>query len=72
MYKKILIMSIAAMSLWLTGCDDYDKFTTDRSAVLQFSMDKVVFDTLITTCPSATKTPEVPTAPSASISTVRT
>lgn len=40
----------------LTSCDDYDKFTTDRSAVLQFSEDQVVFDTLITTCPSSTKT----------------
>ena len=56
MCKKVLIMSIAAMSLWLTGCDDYDSFTTDRSAVLQFSEEQVVFDTLITTTPSATKT----------------
>ena len=56
MYKKILILSIVAMSLWLTGCDDYDTFTTDRSAVLQFSTEQVVFDTLITTSPSATKT----------------
>lgn len=56
MYKKIMIMSIAAMSLWFMGCDDYDTFTTDRSATLQFSTDQVVFDTLITTRPSATKT----------------
>ena len=49
-------MSIAAASLWLTGCDDYDTFTTDRSATLQFSRDEVVFDTLITTVPSATQT----------------
>lgn len=56
MYKKILIMSIAAMSFWLMGCDDYDTFTTDRSATLQFSREQVVFDTLITTIPSATQT----------------
>ncbi len=40
----------------LTSCDDYDTFTTDRSAVLQFSKEKVEFDTLITTIPSSTQT----------------
>jgi len=56
MFKKFLIMTVAAMSLLFIGCDDYDTFTTDRSAVLQFSTEQVVFDTLITTIPSATKT----------------
>lgn len=44
------------MSLWLVACDDYDAFTTDRSATLQFSRSEVVFDTLITTVPSSTQT----------------
>ena len=39
-----------------TSCDKYDTFTTDRSATLQFSSTEVVFDTLITTIPSATQT----------------
>lgn len=56
MFKKFLIMTVAAMSILFIGCDDYDTFTTDRSAVLQFSTEQVVFDTLITTIPSATKT----------------
>ena len=44
------------MSTWLVACDDYDTFTTDRSATLQFSRSEVVFDTLITTVPSSTQT----------------
>ena len=49
-------MIMAAVSLVLAACDDYDTFTTDRSATLQFSNDTVLFDTLITTIPSSTKT----------------
>lgn len=55
MFKRLTIILIAAASV-LAACDDYDTFTTDRSAVLQFSTEQVVFDTLITTIPSATKT----------------
>ena len=40
----------------LSSCDDYDSFTTDRSTTLTFSTDSIVFDTLIATIPSATKT----------------
>ena len=40
----------------LVACDDYDTFTTDRSSVLTFSSDSIVFDTLIATVPSSTKT----------------
>lgn len=38
------------------ACDDYDSFTTDRSAMLIFNRDSIVFDTLITTVPSSTQT----------------
>ncbi|MCR4993838.1 MAG: hypothetical protein K6A32_00405 [Bacteroidales bacterium] len=48
------------VALWMcvcfTACDDYDSFTTDRSATLQFSSDTVRFDTLIATIPSSTRT----------------
>ena len=43
------------LSIFL-ACDDYDTFTTDRSATLRFSNDTVLFDTLLTTVPSSTKT----------------
>lgn len=56
MFKQLPIFILAAMSIWLTACDDYDSFTTDRSATLRFSVEKVEFDTLITTVPSSTKT----------------
>ena len=38
------------------ACDDVADFTTDRSAILQFSRSQVEFDTLITTIPSSTQT----------------
>lgn len=38
------------------SCDDYDSFTTDRSATLTFSRDTLLFDTLLTTVPSSTLT----------------
>lgn len=56
MYRQWIIAVIAAISLGLVACDDYDTFTTDRSATLQFSHKEVVFDTLITTIPSSTQT----------------
>lgn len=37
------------------ACDDYDTFTSDRSAVLHFDRDTVAFDTLLATVPSTTK-----------------
>ena len=40
----------------LFACDNYDSFTTNRSAVLTFSRDTVRFDTLIATVPSSTQT----------------
>lgn len=42
--------------LLLIACDDYDAFTTDRTATLRFSADTVRFDTLISTVPSSTRT----------------
>lgn len=56
MFKKCIIVLVAAVSCWLTACDDYDSFTTDRTATLQFSSDSIIFDTLLTTVPSSTKT----------------
>ena len=47
----VLLLLVAFLA-----CDDYDSFTTDRSATLQFSQDTVRFDTLLSTVPSATKT----------------
>ena len=38
------------------SCDQYDSFTTDRSASLSFSRDTLQFDTLLTTVPSSTLT----------------
>ena len=40
----------------VAACDDYDSFTTDRSATLQFSSDTIRFDTLLATVPSSTQT----------------
>ena len=40
----------------ITACDDYDTFTTDRSAVLLFDRDTVAFDTMFTTIGSSTQT----------------
>ncbi len=53
----MLYFSLFTLSFFtLFSCDDYDTFTTDRSATLRFSNDTVLFDTLITTVPSSTKT----------------
>ena len=58
--QRLFIWLIAAFSLFqlfnLTSCDDYDAFTTDLSTTLTFSHDSIIFDTLIATIPSATKT----------------
>lgn len=50
----LCILHLSLFTLW--SCDDYDSFTTDRSSTLTFSTDSIVFDTLISTIPSATKT----------------
>ena len=52
MYKVISLFTL----LLLFSCDDYDSFTTDRSAMLHFDRDTVAFDTLLATVPSATQT----------------
>lgn len=41
--------------LVISACDDVEDFTTDRSTFLQFSRDRIEFDTLITTVPSSTQ-----------------
>ncbi|MBP5770499.1 MAG: hypothetical protein J6W75_03955 [Bacteroidaceae bacterium] len=51
----ILHFSLFTLCL-LSSCDDYDIFTTDRSAVLTFSRDTIAFDTLLVTVPSSTQT----------------
>ena len=40
---------------FMQSCDDYDSFTSDRAATLNFSADTIRFDTLLTTIPSSTK-----------------
>lgn len=47
---------LAAAICALAACDNYDTFTTDRSATLSFSADTIRFDTLLTTIPSSTQT----------------
>jgi len=60
LHRRLLLWVIFNVSIFqcfnLTSCDDVEDFTTDRSAVLQFSRDKVEFDTVITTIPSSTQT----------------
>ncbi len=50
------IVSCLLLAASFAACDDYDTFTTDASRTLRFSQDEIVFDTLITTIPSSTKT----------------
>lgn len=53
---SVLLLLFFFFSLGFLSCDDVEVFTTDRSAVLQFSRDKVEFDSVITTVPSSTQT----------------
>ena len=61
-YRRLLLWVIFNISIFqfsiftFLACDDVEDFTTDRSAVLQFSRDLVEFDTVITTVPSSTQT----------------
>ncbi len=48
------LLFLAAL-LGLPACDDYDKFSTDYSHALYFSVDTVRFDTLISTVGSTTR-----------------
>ncbi len=50
----LCVLHLSLFTFW--ACDDYDSFTTDRSTTLTFSADSIVFDTLIATIPSSTKT----------------
>ncbi len=43
-----------SLALLAAGCSDYDEFTADSSARLEFPVDTVRFDTLINTIPSST------------------
>lgn len=53
-----MAMSVATLLLALLAgaCTDYESFTTNPSARLEFSQDTVAFDTIISTVPSATRT----------------
>lgn len=46
-----LLMAFA----FLTACNDFEQFTTDKGAVLSFSSDSIQFDTVITTVGSSTR-----------------
>ena len=48
--------SFILLLFFILSCDDYDSFTTDRTATLTFSCDTIQFDTLLTTIPSSTLT----------------
>lgn len=44
------------MALLAGACTDFESFTSDVSARLEFSTDTVAFDTIVSTVPSATRT----------------
>lgn len=52
MFRCLLCVLTAAVGL--VSCDDSERFTTDRGAVLSFSSDSIQFDTVITTVGSST------------------
>lgn len=51
--KFALVLLLAMLA---GACADFESFTTDSSAGLQFSQDTVAFDTIVSTVPSATRT----------------
>lgn len=57
MQKKhfIYIFSLVTLLLSFTSCNDNEKFTTDSSSLLSFSVYEVQFDTLVSTLGSSTK-----------------
>lgn len=57
MQKKLFtsISALAVLLLSLTSCNDNEKFTTDTSSQLTFSVQEVRFDTLISTLGSSSK-----------------
>ncbi|MCF0193800.1 MAG: hypothetical protein HUK00_01275 [Bacteroidaceae bacterium] len=51
-----LIVVIVLGVIFVTACDNYDKFTDSPSAELSFSLDTISFDTIFANTPSTTKT----------------
>ena len=58
----VLLPVLGGMTL--LACDDSDRFTVNRGAVLRFSSDTIRFDTVLTTIPSSTRMLTVTTIPS--------
>ncbi|MGN0232804.1 MAG: right-handed parallel beta-helix repeat-containing protein [Bacteroidaceae bacterium] len=55
--NRIAHLSLSVALLLLAGaCTDYESFTQNPSARLEFSADTIAFDTIVSTVPSATKT----------------
>ena len=52
----ILSACMLLLALLAGACTDYEAFTSDPSARLEFSHDTLAFDTIISTVPSATRT----------------
>lgn len=52
----ILSACMLLLALLAGACTDYEAFTSDPSARLEFSCDTLAFDTIVSTVPSATRT----------------
>ena len=52
----IYIIILCACAQVMLSCAEEESWTSDASARLEFSVDSVVFDTLLSTVPSATRT----------------
>lgn len=50
------MLCFCATLSFLVACDDAERFTTDKGALLAFSSDSIKFDTVITTIGSSTRT----------------
>lgn len=54
--KITLSVAILLLAFLAGACTDYESFTRNPSARLEFSADTIAFDTIVSTIPSATKT----------------
>ena len=54
--SKALSVALLLLALLAGACTDYESFTQNASAHLEFSADTIAFDTIVSTVPSTTKT----------------
>ena len=54
--SKALSVALLLLALLAGACTDYESFTQNTSAHLEFSADTIAFDTIVSTVPSTTKT----------------